>query len=266
MREMAHRATHDALTGLPNRVLLDDRIDGSLVRARRVGQVVAVAFVDVDRFKAINDSFGHGGGDAVLREVAPAPSERGAGIRHGGPDRWRRVRPGRGSTDERGRALRRWSDWWRCWRRRSRSAGTSCASPSSIGVSVFPRDGASREELLRHADMAMYRAKQTGRDRIVFYAEDMNSEARDRLWLERELRAALERRRLLPPFSAALCARPAAIGRVRVPGTLATRRARCDLAIALRSAGRGNWADLPARPTDRRAGSGSSGGMVPPAA
>jgi predicted signal transduction protein with EAL and GGDEF domain len=71
--------------------------------------------------------------------------------------------------------------------------GQSLRLTASVGVSFFPRDGMGREELLRCADLALYRAKQTGRGSITFYAEDMNSQARDRLWLERELRAALER-------------------------------------------------------------------------
>ena len=192
VRDMAHRATHDPLTGLPNRALLDDRIDNSLSRARRAGQAVAIAFVDVDRFKVINDSFGHAGGDAVLRELArrlqAAVRESDTVGRIGG-DEFVVVLDG--LENELG-ALAPLERMAAMLAQPVDLGGQGLRLTVSIGVAVCPRDGDARAELLRYADLALYRAKQTGRDRIVFYAEDMNVEAQDRLWLERELTAALE--------------------------------------------------------------------------
>lgn len=193
VRDMAHRATHDALTGLPNRALLDDRIDSSLLRARRAGQAVAIAFIDVDRFKAVNDSLGHGGGDEILRELArrlqEAARESDTVGRIGG-DEFVLVLEGLGSERDALPPLERLDS---LLGEPVAIAGQKLRLTLSVGVSLFPRDADNRLELVRYADMAMYRAKQTGRDRVVFYAEDMNVEAEDRLWLERELRAALER-------------------------------------------------------------------------
>ena len=193
IREAMHRATHDALTGLPNRVLLDDRIDGSLARARRTGKLVAIAFVDIDRFKAVNDSYGHGGGDAVLcelgRRLQGAARQCDTVGRIGGDEF---VLALEGLSGEVG-ALPPLERLQAAVAPPIEVGGQSVRLTLSIGVSLFPRDGSNREELLRHADLARYRAKQTGRDRIVFYAEDMNIEVRHRLWLEREFRAALER-------------------------------------------------------------------------
>jgi diguanylate cyclase (GGDEF)-like protein len=193
VRDMAHRATHDALTGLPNRALLDDRIDSSLLRARRAGQAVAIAFIDVDRFKAVNDSLGHGRGDEILRELArrlqEAARESDTVGRIGG-DEFVLVLEGLGSERDALPPLERLDG---LLAEPVAVDGQKLRLTVSVGVSLFPRDADNRLELLRYADMAMYRAKQTGRDRVVFYAEDMNVEAQDRLWLERELRAALDR-------------------------------------------------------------------------
>ena len=192
MREMARRATHDPLTSLANRSLLDDRIDRSLARARRLGQLVAIAFLDLDRFKPINDDLGHAAGDAVLREVAlrlaGAARETDTVGRIGGDEFVLVLDDLRSEADALAtlqRLLPTVAAPIEIGRHTVRVTG-------SVGVSLFPRHGASRAELLRRADTAMYRAKQTGRGRILVYGPEMDEGARDRLWLERALRHIIE--------------------------------------------------------------------------
>jgi diguanylate cyclase (GGDEF)-like protein len=189
---MTQRATHDALTGLPNRSLLDDRIDGSLARARRASCCIAIVFIDLDHFKAINDERGHAAGDAVLREVAlrllRSARETDTIGRIGG-DEFVVVIDGLPSEAALSPVLARLI----------RALDTPLAVGTgevtlgaSIGVSFYPRDGARREELMRRADTAMYHAKKGGRGRALFYSEEMDADERQRRWLELELKSALD--------------------------------------------------------------------------
>ncbi|MFZ5652902.1 MAG: putative bifunctional diguanylate cyclase/phosphodiesterase [Pseudomonadota bacterium] len=192
--ELQHQATHDRLTGLPNRFLLIDRLEAELAHVRRHGGFAAVLFFDLDNFKRVNDSLGHAAGDAVLRQVAARmqgclrPTDTVA--RHGGDEFTVAVGD-----------LQRIEDVLAVLRKVRAAfelpvtAGSQEVFVSfSIGIAVFPHDGSGVETLLRNADTAMYRAKAAGRNQYRFYAPDMNERGHELLALEAELRRAVERR------------------------------------------------------------------------
>ena len=192
-QQLLHQSNHDALTGLPNRSLLRDRLEQALRQAERYQSAVAVVLVDLDRFKFINDSLGHNVGDALLNSVAErlrdCVRDYDTVARHGG-DEFALVisgLPGQGHlADQMRRILSAVSGPW-CHRDVEYSA--TC----SIGVSIYPRDGTDAETLLKNADAAMYRAKETGRNNFQFYAPDMSSKFAVRLQTQSNLRRALER-------------------------------------------------------------------------
>jgi len=192
--ELQHQATHDRLTGLPNRFLLLDRLAAELAHVRRNGGYAAVMFFDLDNFKRINDTLGHEVGDKVLQQVAARiraslrPTDTLA--RHGGDEFTLAVGQ-----------LSRIEDVLAVLRKIRAAfelpviAGTQEVFVTfSIGIAVFPHDGAEVETLLRKADTAMYRAKSSGRNQYRFYAPDMNERGHELLALESELRRAIERR------------------------------------------------------------------------
>lgn len=191
--QLEHQATHDELTGLPNRALLLDRIDQGIAHARREGCVMGVLFIDLDHFKRINDGYGHNTGDAVLRALSQRlGSVLRAGdtvARYGGDEFILVVND---HDDEEGVLLF------------SKRLGSAIAEPMqvggnelllscSVGVSLYPRDGSDAQTLLQHADSAMYRVKDEGRGAVRFYTEEISSEMHARLSLEQSLRRALER-------------------------------------------------------------------------
>lgn len=192
--ELQHQATHDRLTGLPNRFLLLDRLAAELAHVRRHGGYAAVMFFDLDNFKRINDTFGHMVGDRVLQQIAARirsclrPTDTLA--RHGGDEFTLAV--GQLSRIEDVLAVLRKT---RVAFERPVIAGTQEVFVTfSIGIAVFPHDGAEVEVLLRNADTAMYRAKSGGRNQYRFYAPDMNERGHELLALESDLRRAIERR------------------------------------------------------------------------
>jgi len=192
-----HMAFHDELTSLPNRLMLSQRLDQALSRHRRGGSQLAILFLDLDRFKVINDSLGHETGDVLLRQVADrlrAHSREGDTIARMGGDEFVVLIENSGNlSDISGRAQRLVEQLSAPYLLGS----NDCHVTVSIGVSVFPADGSDAPALLKAADVAMYRAKDTGRDSYQFYSAAMNVHTVERLELESDLRHALERHEFL---------------------------------------------------------------------
>ncbi|MBW8363669.1 MAG: EAL domain-containing protein [Rhizobium sp.] len=191
-RERHHLATHDALTGLPNRMLFMDRLEQSLVRAQRRNTLVGVMFIDLDRFKRVNDTLGHASGDALICEVAQrlrsATRAEDVVARLGGDEFGVVIDAARIShvLQVVEKILGVVSEPYRI---AERELFSSC----SIGVSVYPNDGSDGTSLLKHADTAAFTAKNGGRNRFQLYDAAMNTMAEERLQLETELHYALER-------------------------------------------------------------------------
>lgn len=190
IRQLAY---HDALTGLPNRALFEDRLRVALAQAHRNEQMLAVMFLDLDRFKLVNDTLGHGDGDKLLQDVARDLSElirEGDTVARVGGDEFTLLLPGINqvgdATDVAERILER-------LKQPRLLGGHEFRVTTSIGVTIYPEDGMEPAALLRNADTAMYRAKERGRDNFQCYTPAMNANIMERLDLERDLRSALER-------------------------------------------------------------------------
>ncbi len=192
-----HMAYHDELTSLPNRVMLSQRLDQALSRHRRAGTQLAILFLDLDRFKVINDSLGHESGDVLLRQVADrlrTQSREGDTIaRMGGDEFVVLIENYSNLSDISTRAQRLVEQLSAPYA----LGNNDCHVTVSIGISVFPADGGDAQALLKAADVAMYRAKDTGRDSYQFYSAAMNVHTVERLELESDLRRALERNEFL---------------------------------------------------------------------
>ena len=170
---LEHMAHHDALTGLPNRMLLLSRLDGALARSRRYQHTGAVLFVDLDHFKQINDNFGHAGGDEVLREVARRVSRRlrasDMAARFGGDEfvvlleELREVEDAgavaQGIIELLERPIRLLD-------------GSFCRISASVGIALFQNERVRPEDLVARADEALFSAKHQGRSRLIFYRPD----------------------------------------------------------------------------------------------
>jgi len=189
-------AYYDALTGLPNRTLLQDRVTKALAAARRQGHQVALLFLDLDGFKIINDSLGHPVGDLFLQEFAERlktwAREQDTVARVGG-DEFLIVLSGiRDASDAAATAERLISAMTAEFLVEGHSLHVSC----SIGVSMFPKHGTDCETLIKNADAAMYGAKDSGRNSYRFFDEEMNAQVMERLTLARGLRSVLEKEQL----------------------------------------------------------------------
>jgi len=190
---LVRQAHYDGLTQLPNRLLFKDRLAQQIAHCQRSRSQFALLFLDLDRFKNINDSFGHTSGDELLKGVAARLVEELSGVdtiaRLGG-DEFTIITPGIESAADAANA--------------AQSVIAALARPillgdiehfvsASIGIAVYPQDGVTTDVLLRNADIAMYRAKSAGTGRFAYYEEAMNREAMERVELENELRHALAR-------------------------------------------------------------------------
>jgi diguanylate cyclase (GGDEF)-like protein/PAS domain S-box-containing protein len=186
-----HLAHHDSLTGLPNRVLFQERLKGAMAQAKRGGHRMALMFLDLDKFKDINDTLGHHVGDLLLKAVAKrlrrCVRETDTVARLGG-DEFAVMLTNLANPQGAGTV--------------AESIIASVAEPfgldehevatsASIGITVYPDDAADAEQLLKNADMAMFRSKAEGRDRYHFYVAEMNAEVQARKTIERDLRVAL---------------------------------------------------------------------------
>jgi diguanylate cyclase (GGDEF)-like protein/PAS domain S-box-containing protein len=191
-----HLAYHDSLTGLPNRAMLMDRLAQALSQAQRLDQQVAVLFIDLDRFKLVNDSLGHPVGDQLLQEIArrlrSTLRDNDTVARVGGDEFQVVVCNVAGSVD----AARIAEKLMRALGEPFVLEGQELHVTASLGVSLFPRDGASGELLLKYADTALYEAKAEGRNAYRFFSPEMNAQAHGRLRLENDLRRAVERQEL----------------------------------------------------------------------
>jgi diguanylate cyclase (GGDEF)-like protein/PAS domain S-box-containing protein len=187
-------AYYDALTGLPNRILLQDRINTALASARRRKERVAVLFLDLDRFKIINDSLGHSTGDLLLQEVASRlkgwAREQDTVARVGG-DEFVVLLTSMGQESDAAVAAQRII---KALSVECSIRGQSLSITTSIGISIFPQNGIDGETLIKHADTAMYCAKQKGPNNVQFFTEDLNSQMVERLTLESGLRLAIDRK------------------------------------------------------------------------
>jgi len=191
--ELEYQASHDSLTGLPNRSLLRDRIEQAIGKARRDNHLVAVVFVDLDHFKLINDSLGHHVGDRLLLEVADRLMACVRGhdsVARQGGDEFVIVLTEQYDENEIISIVSRLLDAIsQPWVDEGQEYGLSC----SVGISCFPQDGDDPDALLRCADAAMYKAKASGRSTYHFFTPELNQAISERLELENSLRHALER-------------------------------------------------------------------------
>jgi len=214
---ISHLALHDPLTGLPNRYNLQGRLDQALATARRDGGHLALMFVDMDRFKNINDTLGHHVGDGLLQEVATrlTASVRDSDVvaRLGG-DEFVVVLTGVEATAAGNVADKVLKTLGLTYRIESHELHTT----PSIGIAVFPDDGDTADVLMQNADTAMYHAKSAGRNNVQFFTAAMNQAARDRHELEGGLHLALEREELSLHFQ------PQVDGQGRVIGAEALLR------------------------------------------
>lgn len=190
--QMRHLAEHDYLTDLPNRVLLRDRLPLALAAARRHQAMLAILYIDLDHFKQVNDTLGHHAGDALLKEVALrlVRCVRGADTvsRHGG-DEFLVLLADVGGSEQAAHVA---GAILRALAQPCQVDGHPLTVSASIGISIYPNDGDSMDDLIGRADVAMYHAKQGGRNSFQFFNPAMHAQASERAGLEQRLRSALE--------------------------------------------------------------------------
>jgi len=191
-REMRHQAYHDSLTGLPNKSKFSEQLRESINRSVRSGQQFALMFVDLDRFKIINDSMGHDAGDQLIRiageRLSSLTREKDILFRWGG-DEFTIILENIDNLDDVSTIAERII--------KGMSSPISIAKQelvitTSTGIAVYPNDSDSAEALIKNADAAMYHAKGSGRNRYEFYTPEMNARAKERLELESGLQKALQ--------------------------------------------------------------------------
>ncbi|HEY2091141.1 MAG TPA: EAL domain-containing protein [Thermoanaerobaculia bacterium] len=189
--QIKHLAYHDALTGLPNRLLFKDRVTVALSHAQRNNSRLAVLFLDLDRFKVINDSLGHNVGDRLLQEVAArvlACLRDSDTVARLGGDEFTILLPSLVNSDDAAPIAQKILDFIRApFHIEERELFTS----TSIGISLYPEDAADAETLIKNADTAMYQAKEQGRDNYQLFNAYVNARALQRIALEHGLRRAL---------------------------------------------------------------------------
>ena len=191
-QELAHLANHDSLTGLPNRSLLNDRISQALTQTRRTGRQVAILFIDIDGFKYINDSFGHTVGDGLLKALAARMVEvirEGDTVARLGGDEFVIVLNGISSEEDASQISQK---LLKALPLPLLIGDRSILITASIGISIFPRDGSDPENLLKNADVALYAAKQRGKNCAQAYNRVMSAVADERVIIENALRQALD--------------------------------------------------------------------------
>ena len=193
LAQLQYRATHDALTGLANRSALHDALERLIAHARRADERLVVLYLDLDRFKVVNDSLGHTSGDQLLMCVADrvkACVRQSDVVARLGGDEFAVVLA---DTVHVMSAASVAQKILRAIEQPVTFLAHEVVTSASIGACVYPDDGSDADSLLKNADVAMYRAKQKGRSRVCFYTEDLNRMASERLSLESALRRAIAR-------------------------------------------------------------------------
>jgi diguanylate cyclase (GGDEF)-like protein/PAS domain S-box-containing protein len=190
---IAHMAGHDALTGLPNRALCSENLRRALAAARRYRRRFALMFIDLDRFKVINDTLGHDAGDKLIQEMArrfTTTLRACEMVARLGGDEFVVLVEEIHEPEEAAVVARKLLSTAIA---PMMLGGQECRVTASIGISLYPRDGADEAALMKHADIAMYMAKEEGKNTFKFYSEEMRTQSLERLSLEGHLRGALER-------------------------------------------------------------------------
>lgn len=192
-RDASRLAQYDSLTGLANRHRMDKRLRATLTAYQAAGRSCALLMMDLDRFKAVNDTLGHPAGDELLKQVAGRlqriVTEAGCEIGRLGGDEFQIMIP---DLDDRGRLGEIARTIITMISQPYQIEGSRCVIGASVGVAVFPFDGVNTEDLVRSADLALYAAKGGGRGQFRFYSRDLHSEAERRRQIEDELRDALK--------------------------------------------------------------------------
>ncbi|KQC09175.1 MAG: hypothetical protein APR62_02980 [Smithella sp. SDB] len=205
-------ATHDVLTGLPNRMMFSQLLNQAIESARRHERQFAILFIDLDRFKIINDTMGHDAGDELLKDMAKRFRQSLRAVDIVGRPQERNDVVGRLGGDEFIVLIEEVSDLNQVAVVAQRVLsmamkpmvilGEECRVTASIGISVYPTDGEDEQTLMRNADMAMYFAKEEGKNNFQFYSQNTQSQAFERLTIETNLRKALERNELYLEYQA----------------------------------------------------------------
>jgi len=200
-------AYHDPLTKLPNRLLLRDRIDHSLQNALREGSEAAVLFLDLDRFKGINDTYGHAVGDGLLREVAKRIKnlvrKEDTVSRYAG-DEFVVFMENIPDAKSPAKLAQKLIDTFNA---PVYIKGHRLKISTSVGISLFPQDGHNTDTLIKNADAAMYRAKKEGRNNFQYYSLELTTEASEKMSMECALRQSLERHELILYYQPQVCLR-----------------------------------------------------------
>ncbi len=190
---MRHQASHDLLTGLPNRALFLDHLTLELAQSHRTRRILAVLFLDLDRFKEVNDTLGHNAGDQLLREVAgrlKACLRESDTVARIGGDEFNILLTDIERVESVAVTVRKIIS---VFRKPFFIKGRNLSVTASIGVSLYPDDGSNAEVLIRNADTAMYHAKERGRNNYRFYNPDMSARDAERTLIEKDLRHMMER-------------------------------------------------------------------------
>ncbi|MEI7556877.1 EAL domain-containing protein [Candidatus Chlorohelix sp.] len=195
-----YQAHHDALTGLPNRLMFNERLEQNIFFARRNNTRVGLFYIDLDRFKVVNDTLGHHVGDQLLIEVAHrlrSSVRRSDSLARMGGDEFTVVLGSLKAPQEAAYIAERIIE---SLDKPVRIGSHELHVTASIGISLYPEDSSDGEEMMRNADTAMYRAKATGMNNYVFYSNDMNTYSHERLDMENQLRGALGRNEFVLHF------------------------------------------------------------------